>query len=259
MEPRHCRAGAQIETPQGGFRFTNVSRLDFVPYARSKTFGSGIKARLGGEAAMRPTRPLLVGVAGGSASGKTTLVTALPPLLPGRSISLLHQDDYYRDRGDLPLEARARLNFDHPSALDSRLLARHLQALLAGRAVESPRYCFRSHSRRPETRRIEPADLIIVEGLLLFHPLSLVRLLDVKVFVEAPADLRLARRLLRDTGAERGRSLASVLDQYLTTVRPMHDRYVAPTRARADLVVTDAADPAQVRRVVRLIRRCLRR
>ena len=208
---------------------------------------------------MPTARPLVVGVAGGSASGKTTLVRALRQLLGGLSISLLHHDDYYRDLSHLPPSRRARSNFDRPSALDSRRLARDLRALRAGEAVEVPCYDFRTHTRRTETRRIRPAELILVEGMLLLAVPSLRRLLDVKVFVEAPADVRLARRIKRDLGPARGRTLRSVLGQYLSTVRPMHDRYVAPSRKHADVVVTDALDVRQAERLARRIRRRLAR
>jgi len=209
--------------------------------------------------ARQPAKPVLVGIAGGSASGKTTLVAALSTLLRGRSVSLLHQDDYYLDCPDLRLEERARLNFDHPSALDNRLLARHLRALTRGEPVDSPRYCFRTHLRLPETRRVEPAEVVIVEGMHLLRSGALRSLLDVKVFVDPPADLRLARRTLRDTGPERARSVESIVEQYLTHVRPMHERHVAPSKRHAHIVVTDAADPVQVRRAAALIGRCLRR
>ena len=204
---------------------------------------------------MRHADPILVGVAGGSASGKTTLVDALKGSLAGSSVSLLHHDDYYFGRPDLPLAQRAELNFARPAALDNRRLSRHLNALRAGRPVRCARYCFVTHSRLPETRRIEPADIVIVEGMLLLAVARLRELLDVKVLVDAPADIRLARRVLRDTGPERRRTLESVVRQYLTTVRPMHERYVAPSAAFADVVVTDAKAPSQVRQVAALINR----
>jgi uridine kinase len=203
----------------------------------------------------RRARPVLVGIAGGSASGKTTLVHALQALLSDFTVCLLHHDDYYLSRPDLPLAERAKLNFDRPASLDNRRLARHLKALREGRAVSSPRYCFATHSRLPDTRRVEPADVIVVEGMLLLAIAPLRGLLDVKVFVEAPADVRLARRVLRDTGPERDRRLEAVVEQYLTTVRPMHERYVGPSRAFADLVVTDATAPAQAHRVAALVKR----
>jgi uridine kinase len=207
---------------------------------------------------MAQTDRIIVGVAGGSASGKTTLVDGLRGSLAGSSLSLLHHDDYYFGRSDLPLAERAELNFDRPSALDNRRLCRHLRALQAGRPVRSPRYCFVTHTRLAETRRVEPADIVIVEGMLLLAIAPLRQLLDVKVFVDAPADIRLARRVLRDTGPDRRRSLESVVEQYLRTVRPMHDRYVQPSKAFADLVVTDARAPSQVRRVAALVRRSRR-
>jgi uridine kinase len=207
----------------------------------------------------RRAQPVLVGIAGGSASGKTTLVHALQALLSGFTVSLLHHDDYYLSRADLPLAERARLNFDRPSSLDNRRLERHLKALSAGRPVPSPCYCFVTHSRLRETRRVEPAGVIVVEGMLLLAIAPLRRLLDVKVFVDAPADVRLARRVLRDTGPERGRQLEAVVEQYLTTVRPMHERYVEPSRTSADLVVTDATAPSQARQVAALVKRRLSR
>lgn len=207
----------------------------------------------------RRAQPVLVGIAGGSASGKTTLVHALRALLSDLTVSLLHHDDYYFGRADLPLAERARLNFDRPCSLDNRRLVRHLKALSGGRAVSSPRYCFVTHSRLRDTRHVEPADVIVVEGMLLLAVAPLRRLLDVKVFVDAPADVRLARRVLRDTGPERGRRLEAVVEQYLTTVRPMHERYVEPSRGFADLVVTDATAPDQGRRVAALVRRRLAR
>lgn len=208
---------------------------------------------------VRRARPVLVGVAGGSASGKTTLVHALEGLLSDLSVSLLHHDDYYFSRDNVALAERAKLNFDRPSALDNRRLARHLKALSHGRAVASPRYCFITHSRLPETRAVAPADVIVVEGMLLLAIAPLRRLFDAKVFVDAPPDVRLARRVLRDTGPERGRELQAVVEQYLTIVRPMHERHVEPSRAFADLVVTDATASPQVRRAAALIRRRLPR
>jgi uridine kinase len=209
--------------------------------------------------ARRPAKRVLVGIAGGSASGKTTLVAALSTLLSGRSVSLLRQDDYYVDRPDLRPEERACLNFDQPSALDNKLLARHLRALVRGEPVDSPCYCFRTHLRLPDTRRVDPAEIVIVEGMHLLRSALLRSLFDVRIFVDAPADVRLARRILRDTGPERARSTQSIVDQYLTHVRPMHERHVEPSKRHADTLVTDAADPAQARRVAALIRHCLPR
>jgi len=204
---------------------------------------------------MRPSNCLIVGISGGSASGKSTLVRALRGLLADLSVSLLHHDDYYRDLSHLAFRERARTNFDEPSALENERLAADLQTLRTGGAVSSPRYDFRTHSRRPGTRRVRPAEVVLVEGMLLLAVPSLRSRLDLKVYVESPADVRLARRLRRDTGAARRRSPASVLRQYETSVRPMHERYVEPSRRHADVVITDALDARQVERLARRIRR----
>jgi uridine kinase len=198
-------------------------------------------------------RPVLVAIAGGSASGKTTLVEALSTYLRPARVSLLHQDDYYLDHPGLSLAERSRLNFDHPAAIDNGLLARHLRALGSGRPVDSPCYSFRTHARLPRTRRVEPTPLVVVEGIHLLSVGALRRLFDMKLFVDAPPDVRLIRRLRRDTGPERRRALRSVLDQWVANVAPMHARYVEPSRIHADLVVTDASDPRQIRRVLRLV------
>jgi uridine kinase len=208
---------------------------------------------------MKRPEPLIVGIAGGSAGGKTTLVRALRRALKGVGVLLLHHDDYYLDRGHLPARERAQLNYDEPRALDSRRLCRDLKALREGRSVESPRYCYRTHARLPRVRRVRPAEVVLVEGMLLLAVRSLRELLDVAVFVETPADLRLVRRIRRDTGPLRGRSLASVLRQYVATVRPMHEKHVEPSKRYADIVVSDARDERQVERVARLIRSRLSR
>ncbi len=201
---------------------------------------------------------VIVGVAGGSASGKTTLVEALPGFLPGVSTSLLHHDDYYHDRPDLAPAARAGLDFDVPAALDSRLLASHLRRLKAGQPVQSPVYCFETHSRLTETREVTPTDAVIVDGMLLLAVPGLRELFDVSVYVDAPADLRLARRITRDV-TERGRSVESVIEQYLRTVRPAHEAFVEPSKQHADTVIADATNDSLVRRVARLIRSSLPR
>jgi uridine kinase len=208
---------------------------------------------------MSGSRGLIVGIAGGSAGGKSTLVRALRRRLSGHSVVLVHHDDYYRDLSRLPLAARAVHNFDRPSALDNRRLARDLRALAAGETIQAPRYDFRTHTRRPKLSLVRPAEVVLVEGMLLLAVPMLRELLDIAVFVDAPADLRLARRIQRDLRPARDRSVASVLRQYLSTVRPMHERHVQPSRRDADLIVTDALDARQVERVARLVRRRLAR
>jgi len=197
---------------------------------------------------------VLVAIAGGSGAGKSMLAEQLRQALPELSATLVEHDWYYAECRGIPAEARARQDFDCPAALDNALLAEHLRRLAAGQPVEAPQYCFRTHTRRPETVRLEPAQVVVVCGVLLLAVPELVELVDLRVFLDAPADLRLIRRLRRDLAA-RGRSVESVIEQYLATVRPAHERLVEPSRAVADLIVTDAADPAQVTRVAAAIRR----
>jgi len=185
---------------------------------------------------MPGSRPLILGVAGGSGSGKTTVVSQIIRAMEPVPVSLLHHDSYYRDHPDLSDQERARLNYDHPEVLETPLLADHLRELLAGQAVEEPVYDFTTHSRTDETRRIEPNPVVIVDGILILAEPELRELMDIRVFVETDSDLRFIRRLLRDT-QERGRSVDSVIRQYQATVRPMHLEFVEPSRRHADVIV----------------------
>ncbi len=185
---------------------------------------------------MPGSRPLILGVAGGSGSGKTTVVSQIIRAMEPVPVSLLHHDSYYRDHPDLSDEERACRNYDHPDVLETPLLAEHLRELLAGRAVEEPVYDFTTHSRTDETRHIEPNPVVIVDGILILAEPELRELMDIKVFVETDSDLRFIRRLLRDT-QERGRSVDSVIRQYQETVRPMHLEFVEPSRRHADVIV----------------------
>ena len=185
---------------------------------------------------MPGSRPLILGVAGGSGSGKTTVVSQIIQAMEPVPVSLLHHDSYYRDHPDLSDEERARLNYDHPGVLETPLLAEHLRELLTGRAVEEPVYDFTTHSRTDETRRIEPNPVVIVDGILILAEPELRELMDIRVYVETDSDLRFIRRLLRDT-QERGRSVDSVIRQYQETVRPMHLEFVEPSRRHADVIV----------------------
>lgn len=185
---------------------------------------------------MPGSRPLILGVAGGSGSGKTTVVSQIIRAMEPVPVSLLHHDSYYRDHPDLSDEERACLNYDHPDVLETPLLAEHLRELLAGRAVEEPVYDFTTHSRTDETRRIELNPVVIVDGILILAEPELRELMDIRVFVETDSDLRFIRRLLRDT-QERGRSVDSVIRQYQETVRPMHLEFVEPSRRHADVIV----------------------
>ena len=180
--------------------------------------------------------PSVIGVAGGSGSGKTTVVRRIVDSLGPEQVVVLEHDRYYRDRNDLRLEERAALNYDHPDALDTNLLVEHVRMLKAGQAVDVPLYDFTRHARRADRQRYEPRRAIIVEGILIFTEPVLRELMDVKVFVDADADTRFIRRMQRDV-AERGRTLESVVEQYLATVKPMHFEFVEPTKRYADIII----------------------
>lgn len=180
--------------------------------------------------------PFVVGVAGGSGAGKSALCRALAGALGPEQVSTLCHDAYYRDRRDLPAAERATLNYDIPDALDTALFLEHLRALRAGRPVRPPRYCFVTHRRIGEDPIVEPRAVLLVEGILLLHEDEARALLDLTVFVDVPDQVRLARRIARDTG-ERGRTRRSVLAQFEATVRGAHATYVEPTKALAHLVL----------------------
>jgi uridine kinase len=179
---------------------------------------------------------LTIGIAGGSGSGKTTVGNRIIERVGASRIALLEMDGYYRDLSDRPLTERAQFNFDHPAALDLELFARHVQELRAGHAVEVPQYDFVTHSRRREVKLLAPQPVLLLEGMLLFENARVRELIDIKLYVEAPADIRFIRRLTRDV-KERGRSLDSVVGQYLGTVRPMHLAFVEPTKEYADIII----------------------
>jgi uridine kinase len=184
---------------------------------------------------------LVVGIAGGTGSGKTTVAHKLAAAMPpGRCITIEH-DAYYRDQAHLSLEERTKINYDHPASLESDLLAQHLADLRAGRAVEIPIYDFATHTRRVDRRRVSPSKVIIVEGILVFTEPALREQMDIKIFVDTDADIRLIRRIRRDL-EQRGRSFQSVRDQYYQTVRPMHLEHVEPSKRWADLIVPEGGD-----------------
>jgi uridine kinase len=182
------------------------------------------------------TTPLTIGVAGGSGSGKTTVVRRIVESLPADQVAVLEHDRYYRDRSDLRLEERAALNYDHPDSLDTDLLVEHVTALRAGRTVEVPTYDFARYARRAQTEALAPRRAIIVEGILIYTDARLRGLMDIKVFVDADDDTRFIRRLTRDVAA-RGRTMESVIEQYLATVKPMHLEFVEPSKRYADIVI----------------------
>lgn len=180
-------------------------------------------------------KTLVIGIAGGTGSGKTTLVKRLAEHFGGR-VTMLSHDNYYKCRDDLPFEQRCLLNYDEPDAMDTSLMVYHLEQLRRGLPIDCPVYDFTQHNRSQQTVRVEPKQVIIVEGILIFENKQLRNLMDMKIFVDADADVRLCRRIKRDV-TKRGRSLESVLEQYQATVKPMHEKYVEPSKKYADVVV----------------------
>lgn len=185
--------------------------------------------------------PFLIGLAGGTGSGKTTVANAIVKRVGEERIAILSHDSYYRDFVDLPKDILDRQNFDHPDSLESELLVRHLKALKQGMVVETPIYDFKVHCRAAESRRVEPRKVILVDGILIFAEPELRKLFDVKIYVDTDADIRLIRRLKRDI-AERGRSVESVVAQYESTVRPMHMEFVEPSKRYADLIIPEGGE-----------------
>ena len=180
--------------------------------------------------------PFVIGVAGGSGSGKTTVVRRIVDSLGLEHVTLLDHDRYYRDRNDLRLEERAALNYDHPDALETDLMVRHVRELRSGKPVDVPQYDFTRHARLSETETFQPRRTLIVEGILVFTDAALRDLMDIKVFVDTDSDTRFIRRLQRDV-AERGRTMESVIDQYQSTVKPMHLEFVEPSKRYADVII----------------------
>ncbi len=189
------------------------------------------------------TRPFFVGIAGGTGSGKTTVARNLHDALPSDRVTMIAHDSYYKDRSGLAANERDKLNFDHPDALDNALLIAHLDQLAAGREVDVPHYDFRTHTRLSDGRRVHPAPVIIVEGILIFAEPKIRDRFDVKIFVETDVDIRIFRRLRRDLES-RGRTFAQVDEQYHRTVRPMHLEFVEPSRRWADILIPEGGNNA---------------
>ncbi|HXW07023.1 MAG TPA: uridine kinase [Vicinamibacterales bacterium] len=179
---------------------------------------------------------MVIGVAGGSGSGKTTVVRRIVDSLGDAQVTVLEHDRYYRDRNDLRFEERAALNYDHPDSLETDLMVRHIAALRDGRGIEAPVYDFARYARQPASDPLPPRRAIIVEGILIFADAELRRLMDIKVFVDTDDDTRFIRRLQRDI-SERGRTVQGVIDQYLSTVKPMHLEFVEPSKRYADIII----------------------
>lgn len=180
---------------------------------------------------------IVIGIAGGSGSGKTTLMKNLIARF-GDDVTVLSHDNYYRPYDDLNIEQRRAINWDHPDAFDTEMMIEHLRELKAGHAIECPNYDYTNYARCTETTHLEPTKVILVEGILIFENKQLCSLMDIKIFVDTDADVRLIRRIRRNV-AKRGRSLDSVLTQYLSTVKPMHEQFVEPSKKNADLVVLE--------------------
>ena len=183
-------------------------------------------------------RPLIIGICGGSGSGKTTITRRIIEALSSSNVIVLQQDNYYKDFPGLPFEERTKLNFDHPGSMDTLLLAEHVSQLRAGETIQRPAYDFAKYRRLSETVEIPPRSSIIVEGILIFDDEALRSLMDIKIFVDTDADLRFIRRLVRDI-RERGRTMDMVIDQYIATVRPMHMEFVEPSKRYADVIIPE--------------------
>jgi uridine kinase len=190
----------------------------------------------------------LIGIAGGTGSGKTTVAEKIVEALPGQAL-MVQQDAYYRDRAHLTPAERARINFDEPAAIDNELLAAQLRQLRAGRPVDAPLYDFATHTRRRETRRLDPCAIVVVEGILLFAVEEVRELFDLRLFVDTPDDVRLLRRIRRDL-VDRGRDIDTIAEQYLSSVRAMHELHVAPTKRHAHLIIPEGGENSQALEVI---------
>jgi uridine kinase len=183
-------------------------------------------------------RPLVIGIAGGTGSGKSTVARAIVDSIPEKNVSIIEQDCYYKDQSHLPAEKRVNVNYDHPLAFDTELMIEHVERLINGQAIEKPQYDFTVHNRKKQTIRVEPKDIIIIEGILILDSPKLRDLMDIKIFVDTDADVRIIRRIVRDM-RERGRSLDSVINQYLNIVKPAHNEFCEPTKRYADIIIPE--------------------
>lgn len=183
-------------------------------------------------------KPLLIGITGGTGSGKSTVAKSICESLPKQNVVIIEQDSYYKDQSHLTPEERIKTNYDHPFAFDTELLISHLKILIDNKPIEKPLYDFTVHNRREETQKIEPKDVIILEGILVLDSPEIRKLLDIKIFVDTDADVRIIRRIVRDM-KERGRSLDSVIKQYMDVVKPMHNEFIEPTKRYADIIIPE--------------------
>ena len=191
--------------------------------------------------ANRENKPVIIGVTGGSGSGKTTVSRAIFEQLHGHSLLMLQEDSYYNDQSDMPFEERIKTNYDHPNAFDTELLVKQLKDLLDWKTIEKPIYDYTEHTRSSEVEKVEPKEVIILEGILVLNDPALIDLMDIKIFVDTDDDIRIIRRIQRDI-EERGRSLQSVIDQYKSTVKPMYHQFIEPTKRYADIIVPEGGE-----------------
>jgi uridine kinase len=199
------------------------------------------------------SNPMIIGVAGGSGSGKTTIANAINKELGNLHVVMIQHDSYYKDNSHLSPSEREKINYDCPDSLETKLMVSHLKELMAGHRVEIPLYDFTNHARHERGVPVEPADVIVIDGILILAEQTLRELLDVKIYVDTAHDIRFIRRLQRDIH-ERGRSIDSVIRQYLQTVRPMHNAYVEPSRQYADIIIPDGHNPVSTQMVVSMIK-----
>jgi uridine kinase len=207
--------------------------------------GTGRPAGVATDGGREATIPsFVVGITGGTGAGKTTVARLITENV-GESVTRIPMDNYYADQSDLGIEERRAVNYDHPSAFEWPLLREHLERLLEGQAVEMPQYDFEIHNRAEETVRVEPTDVIILEGILALYDEAINEMLDLRLYVEADADVRILRRIRRDV-VDRGRDLEGVIEQYLSTVKPMHEQFIEPTKRHADLIVPEGANSVAI-------------
>lgn len=183
-------------------------------------------------------RPIIIGISGGTGSGKSTVTKEIVKSIAETNVAIIEQDSYYKDQSHLSFEERVKTNYDHPFAFDNELLIKHLKDLLDGKGIDKPIYDFEHHNRKTETERVEPRDIIILEGILILFEEEIRKLLDIKIFVDTDSDVRVIRRILRDI-KDRGRTLDSVILQYMGTVRPAHLQFVEPTKRYADIIIPE--------------------